>query len=77
MFDVDIDLPSLEALFAQADDMGCTMYDVTTIDAEVGGEIGTAKEPNPEKTTIAWAARSEVVEIDHDGLTATVKVWFN
>lgn len=72
----DVDLPSLEELFDKAEAMGCVMYNVTTIDAVHGGEIDTSQEPNPEKTPIAWASRSEVVEIDHEGQTATVKVWF-
>ena len=77
MFDTGIDLPSLGDLFAQADEMGCIMYEVTTIDGEAGGEIDTTQEPNPQKTTIIWAARQEIVEIDHERLTEIVKVWFN
>ena len=72
----DVDLPSLEDLFNTAAEKGCVMYEVTTIDAKAGGEIDTAQEPNPEITPIIWASRQEIVEIDHEGLTATVKVWY-
>ncbi|MEM9808472.1 MAG: hypothetical protein AAF959_24695 [Cyanobacteria bacterium P01_D01_bin.56] len=75
-FAADIDLPSLKDLFNSDLGKSCTMYECECIDAEKGGEVGTFQEPNPEKTQIDWAARSEVVEIDHDNLTATVKVWF-
>lgn len=78
MFDIDLpSLPSLEDLFNSELGQSCATYKVTAIDAEAGGELGDSDEPNPEKTQIVWAARSELIEIDHELKTATVKVWFS
>lgn len=75
--EIDIDLPSLEELFNSPIAASCESYLVRAIDAERGGLIGEFYEPNPDVLQIAWAAQSEVIEIDHEAKTATVSIWYN
>ncbi|MFG6094369.1 hypothetical protein SPB21_03925 [Leptothoe sp. ISB3NOV94-8A] len=77
MFDSDLDMASFEELFTQASQVGEAAYEVTFLERNPEGEgyfdydVDTVVKPFRGQVG-TWYKVIEVIEIDHEGLTATV-----
>ncbi|EKU98123.1 hypothetical protein Lepto7375DRAFT_7384 [Leptolyngbya sp. PCC 7375] len=73
----DIDMPSLEELFATAQEVGAPVYEVTFLERNPEGEgclhydVDTVVKPFRGQVG-TWYKVIEVLEIDHEGKRATV-----